>query len=192
MSNHSGIIRRIDDLGRLVIPRDLRRQLDIIADDALELSVQEIGGEKALVAKKYSVFGNGMLSENHVKKGLATLESMYIKGKASDEKLAFFVETCERQFVYGAKSELYATSLVHSESYFSEVVHQCFYGLTSKDYQLQTCDGAGETGKGEELDIFAVPIKYEDDTLAVLFAIGIRWQVMRTKETMVAVANLLA
>ena len=190
-TNHTGIIRRIDDLGRLAIPRDLRRQLDIIADDVLELSVQEIDGEKALVAKKYSVFGNGMLSENHVKKGLAALESMYIKGKASDEKLAFFVETCERQVVYGAKSELYATSLVCTESDFSMAVEQGFNTLT-KSNRHQKYEGVGKNANGEDFDIFAVPIKYEDDTLAVIFAIGSAEKVERTEAMMVAVASLLA
>ena len=35
----TGITRRIDDLGRIVIPRDIRRQLGIVEGDALEVCI---------------------------------------------------------------------------------------------------------------------------------------------------------
>lgn len=37
----TGIIRRIDDLGRIVIPRDIRKKLDVNIGDALELSIED-------------------------------------------------------------------------------------------------------------------------------------------------------
>lgn len=37
----TGIIRRIDDLGRIVIPKEIRRKLDIDIGDPLELSLDE-------------------------------------------------------------------------------------------------------------------------------------------------------
>ena len=37
----TGIIRRIDDLGRVVIPKEIRRNLGIKEGDALEIYVQE-------------------------------------------------------------------------------------------------------------------------------------------------------
>lgn len=39
----TGIVRRIDDLGRVVIPREIRRTLDIHEGDALELYSDESG-----------------------------------------------------------------------------------------------------------------------------------------------------
>lgn len=39
----TGIIRRIDELGRVVIPREIRRQLGIKDGDPLELYTDEIG-----------------------------------------------------------------------------------------------------------------------------------------------------
>lgn len=36
---NTGIIRRIDDLGRVVIPREIRRKLNIVEGDPLEISV---------------------------------------------------------------------------------------------------------------------------------------------------------
>ena len=37
----TGIFRRVDDLGRVVIPKDIRRQLKIEEGDALEIFVNE-------------------------------------------------------------------------------------------------------------------------------------------------------
>ena len=39
----TGIVRRIDDLGRVVIPKELRRQMRIKEGDPLELFVSEDG-----------------------------------------------------------------------------------------------------------------------------------------------------
>lgn len=37
----SGIIRRVDDLGRILIPKEIRRTLQIREGDPLEISVEE-------------------------------------------------------------------------------------------------------------------------------------------------------
>lgn len=37
----TGIIRRVDDLGRVVIPRDIRMRLNIHCGDPLEISVED-------------------------------------------------------------------------------------------------------------------------------------------------------
>lgn len=37
----TGIFRRVDDLGRVVIPKNIRRQLGIEEGDALEIFVNE-------------------------------------------------------------------------------------------------------------------------------------------------------
>jgi len=48
----SGIIRRIDDLGRIVIPREVRRMLGIREGDPLEISVSDNG--KSVVINRYN------------------------------------------------------------------------------------------------------------------------------------------
>lgn len=40
----TGIVRRIDDLGRVVIPREIRRNLGIHENDLLEIFINEDGG----------------------------------------------------------------------------------------------------------------------------------------------------
>jgi AbrB family looped-hinge helix DNA binding protein len=47
----TGIIRRIDDLGRIVIPQDIRRTMRIRSGDPLEIFLDEQGG---VIFRKYS------------------------------------------------------------------------------------------------------------------------------------------
>src|SRR5699024_12841660 len=47
----TGIVRRIDDLGRVVIPKDIRRTLTIREGDPLEISIDREG---EVILKKYS------------------------------------------------------------------------------------------------------------------------------------------
>ncbi|USK35150.1 AbrB/MazE/SpoVT family DNA-binding domain-containing protein [Bacillus sp. F19] len=46
----TGIVRRVDELGRIVIPMELRRVLDIDVKDALEIFVDE----DEIILKKYT------------------------------------------------------------------------------------------------------------------------------------------
>ena len=51
----TGIVRRIDDLGRVVIPKEIRRTLHIREGDPLEIYTSEDGG---IVLRKYSALGD--------------------------------------------------------------------------------------------------------------------------------------
>lgn len=50
----TGIVRRIDDLGRVVIPKEIRRTMRIREGDPLEIYTSNDGG---VVFKKYSLIG---------------------------------------------------------------------------------------------------------------------------------------
>lgn len=50
----TGIIRRIDDLGRVVIPKEIRRTVRIHEGDPLEIFVED----GAVIFKKYQAMGN--------------------------------------------------------------------------------------------------------------------------------------
>jgi len=47
----TGVVRRIDDLGRIVIPKEIRRSLRIREGDSLEIYAD---GSDAIILKKYS------------------------------------------------------------------------------------------------------------------------------------------
>ena len=50
----TGVVRRIDDLGRVVIPKEIRKTLRIKEGDPLEIFTEKDGG---IVLKKYSPIG---------------------------------------------------------------------------------------------------------------------------------------
>ena len=54
----TGIIRRIDELGRIVIPKELRRTLNITADDRIEIFTADDG---VIALRKYEP-SNSVLS----------------------------------------------------------------------------------------------------------------------------------
>lgn len=45
----TGVVRKVDDLGRIVLPIELRRTLDIEIKDSLEIFVEE----DSIILKKY-------------------------------------------------------------------------------------------------------------------------------------------
>ncbi|WP_207637171.1 AbrB/MazE/SpoVT family DNA-binding domain-containing protein [Anaerovorax odorimutans] len=51
----TGIVRRIDDLGRVVIPKEIRRTMRIREGDPLEIFTD---GEGKITLKKYDVLGD--------------------------------------------------------------------------------------------------------------------------------------
>ncbi len=53
----TGVVRRIDDLGRIVIPKEIRRTMRIREGDPLEIFTDKDGG---VVFKKYSLMGGVM------------------------------------------------------------------------------------------------------------------------------------
>lgn len=68
----TGIVRKVDELGRIVLPIELRRTLDIAEKDALEIYVE--GSE--IVLKKYEpacIFcGNAKGVENYKGKNICS------------------------------------------------------------------------------------------------------------------------
>ncbi|MCS1351911.1 AbrB/MazE/SpoVT family DNA-binding domain-containing protein [Mechercharimyces sp. CAU 1602] len=55
-----GIVRKVDHLGRVVLPKELRRSMNISAHDGFEVFIK---GDEAIVLQKYSpscVFCEGM------------------------------------------------------------------------------------------------------------------------------------
>lgn len=86
MLKQTGIVRQIDSLGRLVIPRELRRLMDIEdGNDCVEFFVDDEGG---LVVKKYHpacIFCNSMDE-------LVQLDNKLVC-KACVEKLNFLKDT---------------------------------------------------------------------------------------------------
>lgn len=64
----TGIVRRIDDLGRVVIPKAIRRTLRIHEGDMLEIYLSDEGG---VLFRKYQAFGINDDAVNAIKQTLS-------------------------------------------------------------------------------------------------------------------------
>ncbi|MBE6934892.1 MAG: AbrB/MazE/SpoVT family DNA-binding domain-containing protein [Ruminococcaceae bacterium] len=63
----TGIVRKVDELGRIVLPIELRRTLDIAERDQLEIYIE---GNDTIVLKKYQptcVFCGSAVDVHHYK-----------------------------------------------------------------------------------------------------------------------------
>ena len=56
----SGIMRRVDSLGRFVLPKELRRQLQIECNDYLQIYTE---GEKIIIQKGFAYRGKSLMCE---------------------------------------------------------------------------------------------------------------------------------
>ena len=82
----TGIVRRIDDLGRVVIPKEIRRTMRIREGDPLEIYTNS-GGE--VIFKKYSPMGE-----------LATFAAEYADALSSSSELSVLI--CDRDHCIAA------------------------------------------------------------------------------------------
>ncbi len=70
----TGIVRRIDDLGRVVVPKEIRRTLRIREGDPLEIFTDREG---EIILKKYSPIGElGLFAKQYAESLAQTLGSM--------------------------------------------------------------------------------------------------------------------
>lgn len=76
----TGIIRRVDDLGRVVIPREVRRLMGIKSDDTLEIFVDTV--ENVVCFKKYSPLGEVGSMLDAVESHTDFIESAKAQGEA--------------------------------------------------------------------------------------------------------------
>ncbi len=76
----TGIVRRIDDLGRVVIPKEIRRTMRIREGDPLEIFTS---GDGEVIFKKYSPMGE-----------MASFSADYVSAVAEATKLAVII--CDR------------------------------------------------------------------------------------------------
>ena len=126
----TGIVRRIDDLGRVVIPKEIRRTMRIREGDPLEIYTDKDGG---VIFKKYSLMGGlvdfaGQLCDTLNRttgqvtvitdrdsciavSGVPRRELADKARLALDEMLSFGTTTCEAKSGYGLDLDTELTQL---------------------------------------------------------------------------------
>lgn len=121
----TGIIRRVDDLGRVVIPKEIRRTLHIREGDPLEIYTTENG--KGVCFQKYMV-----TEEPNIK---SILYALYASAGAEfgRDSVAIYNENDERIFVNRGNNpsfpkhlETCATSAMEiGDHYVTPIIDQC-------------------------------------------------------------------
>ena len=95
----TGILRRIDELGRIVIPKEIRRKLKIREGDNLDIYVTQ----DSIVLKKYSLL-----------KDLETILSIMLKAYKQNSNLSIIVTNLEN-IIASSKDEIKANEAISSE-----------------------------------------------------------------------------
>ena len=139
----TGIVRRIDDLGRVVIPKEIRRTLRIRESDPLEIFTDREG---EIILKKYSPIGE-----------LGNFAKEYAESLA--QVAGCMVCICDHDQVIaaaGSGSKEYLGKRIHSEledviadrgndvvtdKGFLKVVEDDRYDYSSQAYSTLTCAG---------------------------------------------------
>ena len=133
----TGIVRRIDDLGRVVIPKEIRRTLRIREGDPLEIFTDREG---RVILKKYSPIGElGVISKTYAESLAQTMNCTvcitdtdqviaaagYGKKELEDQYVSqeFIEKLQERKLITGNKGEKeYVRIWQEMNSYTKEII----------------------------------------------------------------------
>ena len=79
MLKNTGVIRKIDELGRIVIPKEIRTVLKINSGDDLEIFIED----NQIILKKYSLMKSLQKESNHLIESVSNLvdSNIYISDK---------------------------------------------------------------------------------------------------------------
>jgi AbrB family transcriptional regulator, stage V sporulation protein T len=145
----TGIVRRIDDLGRVVIPKEIRRTLRIREGDPLEIFVDRDG---EVILKKYSPIGE-----------LGDFAQEY--AEALFENLLITTLICDRDRVISVAG---ASKKDYLDKAIGELVESC---MDQRKLHIETAMGHKEIlqGKPEEYQSFVVaPINAGGDPIGAV------------------------
>lgn len=131
----TGIVRRIDDLGRIVIPKEIRRTLRIRESDPLEIFTDREGeiilkkyspiGEMSVFAKQYAdslaqVSGHGALITDRDQFIAAAGGFKNMLGKSLSKELEDKINS--REFIMASRGD--RTFVPIAEEPFNEFIHE--------------------------------------------------------------------
>ncbi len=91
MDQINGIVRRIDDLGRVVIPKEVRHSLGVIENDQLEISVDD--NNHQIIVKKVPAQGFTLICNK------CGSHEVKLKGIPEFNEYNLFCLDCKEQYV---------------------------------------------------------------------------------------------
>jgi AbrB family transcriptional regulator (stage V sporulation protein T) len=149
----TGIVRRIDDLGRVVIPKEIRRTMRIREGDPLEIYTDREG---EVIFKKYSPIGE-----------LNTFASQYAETLAKSGNLSVLI--CDRDAVI-------AIGGVSKKEYMDKSLSKDLDGIMQQRSVYRYEDEVGgdkiyPTEEGEQFISCAMPIISEGDVIGCVVSL---------------------
>ena len=166
----TGIVRRIDDLGRIVIPKEIRRTLRIRESDPLEIYTAD--GE--VIFKKYSPVGE-----------IGTFAAQYAEVLA--KQLSVTALICDRDEIIAAfgpaKRDCQGRHVSRPLEQIMENRRLYLYGGRGSD-SLYPCEGAGEAVT------VAMPVRAAGDMVGAVVLLS--EEKSRPAETLVKSAQIAA
>lgn len=124
----TGIVRRIDDLGRIVIPKEIRRTLHIRESDPLEIYTDREG---QIILKKYSPIGEMTTFAKQYAESLAQITGMAAFITDRDQVVA--VSGAKRDILQKPISKALEQMMMNRENSVATVEEKKFVSVTSED-----------------------------------------------------------
>ena len=132
----TGIVRRIDDLGRVVIPKEIRRTLRIREGDPLEIFTDREG---EVILKKYSAIGELGTVAKHYADSLAQTMNCTVCITDNDQVVAA-AGSGKKEFQDKYISQELEEKLKNRETVFTDAESTSFIGIVEgmKEYKEET------------------------------------------------------
>lgn len=151
----TGIVRRIDDLGRVVIPKEIRRTLRIRESDPLEIFTDREG---EIILKKYSPIGEMSTFAKQYAESLAQVSGHVVLIADRDQFIA----------VSGGLKNLFGKSI---SSELEDRIEKRESILATKGERTFISVADGENGEYEQEAI--CPILSEGDVIGAVILLGL-------------------
>ena len=150
----TGIVRKVDDLGRIVIPKEIRKNLKIREGDPLEIFIEKNG---AIVLKKYAPMGD-----------MLEIATQYVETLANTSGLMACITDTETVIAISGKKkkEYLARTISH---YLIDTIHDRKIISTIEDKSKSILQGEKATKYHAQV---IVPISSDGDVIGsvILFS----------------------
>lgn len=140
-----GLVRRIDDLGRIVIPREIRNKLRITEGDPIEIDTNKEG---EIIMKKWS------------EPSLETVSNPFIESIADVRNTIVYVTDCDK--IIATSSTRHMFKCLVGKTLRDEIINEIKRGFDSFTSEDVSCDSLTEEYDDESSFVVA-PIKNNSD-----------------------------
>ncbi len=143
----TGVVRRIDELGRVVVPKEIRRNLGIKAFEQLEIFIED----ESIILKKYSNFTR--------------------LNKMANILIDIISSNFNKEIVIYDREKIISTSAKYKNDYLNQAISSYIENIMSERKKVVESDFTHlELAKGmsEKVSFIAAPILVNSDVIGVV------------------------